>query len=315
MIKKHLQSLVNKNIIVIGDVMLDIFSKGRIDRKSPEAPVDILDLQEFDERPGGALNVCLNLVSLGASTEIFGVMGDDFEGFRLEYLCDTHNIKRTALFRDKGRVTTTKTRYFNGDTPLMRVDRELRTPIGIDMEDTLLKEIRRSIKVADACILQDYNKGLMTPRLISEIMDIAGKHHVPVFVDPKIDNIRHYKGALLLKPNRHEAEEQLGYEIKDLDSAKSACKVLYDRLGCQNLLITLGSEGMILKNDQQLLHVPAIPIETADITGAGDTVISVIAALYSTGMPIESCVQFANQAAAETCKLHGVVPAIADMLF
>lgn len=315
MIKKHLTSLVNKNIIVIGDVMLDVFSTGKIDRRSPEAPVDILDLQSFDECLGGALNVCQNLVSLGANAAIFGVIGDDFEGFRLEYLCDKSNIKRTGMLREKGRVTTTKTRFFNLDTPLLRVDRELRTPISMDMEDIFIKEIRSTMKVADACILQDYNKGMLTPRLISEILDIAKKNHVPVFVDPKIDHIELYKSALLIKPNRHEAEEQLGYKIKDLETAKSAVKVLHDRWGCDNILLTLGPDGMILKNNDQLLHIAAMPIETADITGAGDTVISVIAALYSTGLPIESCVQFANQAAAETCKLHGVVPVTPEMLF
>lgn len=315
MIKKHLHSLVNKNIIVVGDVMLDVFSTGKVDRRSPEAPVDILDLQSFDECLGGALNVCLNLVSLGASVEIVGVIGDDFEGFRLEYLCDKKNIKRSAMLREKGRVTTTKTRYFNAETPILRVDRELRTPISMDMEDIFLKELRSPIKVADACILQDYNKGMLTPRLISEILDMADRHHVPVFVDPKIENFELYGKAFLVKPNRHEAEVQLGQDIKDLDSAKNACKTLHERLGCENCLLTLGDEGMILKNDNQMLHVPAMPIEAADITGAGDTVIAVLAALYSTGMPIESCVQFANQAAAETCKLHGVVPITPDMLF
>ena len=247
MIKKHLTSLANKSILVIGDVMLDVFSTGKVERRSPEAPVDILDLQTFDECPGGALNVCQNLVSLGASAEIFGVIGDDFEGFRLEYLCDKSNIKRTGMLREKGRVTTTKTRYFNGDTALLRVDRELRTPIGMDMEDIFIKEIRSSLKVADACILQDYNKGMLTPRMISEIMDTANKNHVPVFVDPKIDNIETYKKAVLIKPNRHEAEKQLGYEIKDLETAKDAAKILQERLDCENLLLTLGNEGMILK--------------------------------------------------------------------
>ena len=315
MIKKHLNSLTNKNIIVIGDVMLDVFSTGKVNRRSPEAPVDVLDLQSFNENPGGALNVCQNLVSLGASAEIFGVIGDDFEGFRLEYLCDKINIKRTGMLREKGLVTTTKTRYFNQDTPLLRVDRELRTPISMDMEDVFIKEIRSSIKIADACILQDYNKGMLTPRIITEVMAMAKKNHVPVFVDPKIENIELYKKATLIKPNRHEAEKQLGFEIKDMETAKKAAKVLQERLACENLLLTLGKEGMILKNDNQLLHVPAVSIETADITGAGDTVISVVAALYSTEIPIESCVQFANQAAAECCKRHGVVPVTTDMLF
>lgn len=315
MIKKHLQSLASKHITVIGDVILDIFSTGKVERQSPEAPVDVLDLQSKDDRLGGALNVCLNLVSLGASAEIISVIGDDFEAFRLEYLCDKNLIKRTGMLRGKGRITTSKTRYFNNDTPLLRVDHELRTPISEDMQDVLIKEIRRSLKITDVCILQDYNKGVLTPRMINEIMNIAKKDGIPIFVDPKIENIDLYKGAFLIKPNRHEAEEQLAYAIKDIETAKTASRTLLDRFGCKNILLTLGDEGMILCNNEQVLHIPAISIDTADITGAGDTVISVLAAFYSTGVPIETCVQYANQAAAAICKKHGVVPVIPDMLF
>lgn len=314
MIKKHLESLRTKHITVIGDVILDIFSTGNVERRSPEAPVDILDIHSTEDRLGGALNVCLNLVSLGANTEIIGVLGDDFEAFRLEYLCDKHLIKRSAMLREKGRLTTSKTRFFNNETQLLRVDHELRTPISEDMQDALIKEIRRSLKVSDACILQDYNKGVLTPRIITEVLDIAKKENVPVFVDPKVDNIEFYKGALLLKPNRHEAETHLGHKIKDIETAKTSSGVLLDRLACKNILLTLADEGMILKNAEQLLHIPAKALDVADITGAGDTVISVLAALYSTGLPIESCAQYANQAASETCKIHGVVPATPKML-
>jgi len=314
MIKKHLQSLASKHITVIGDVILDIFSTGKVDRQSPEAPVDILDLQSMNDHLGGALNVCLNLVSLGASAEIVGVTGDDFEAFRLEYLCDKILIKRSSMFREKGRITTSKTRFFNNDTPLLRVDHELRMPISEEMQDTMIKEVKHILKITDVCILQDYNKGVLTTRMIEEIMDMAKKEGVPVFVDPKIENIDLYKGAFLIKPNRHEAEIKLGYAIKDIETAKTASRDLLDRLGCENILLTLGDEGMILCNDEQLLHIPAISVETADITGAGDTVISVLAALYSTGVPIETCVQFANQAAAAICKKYGVVPVLPDML-
>ena len=315
MIKKHLQSLTSKHITVIGDVILDIFSTGKVERQSPEAPVDVLDLERTDDHLGGALNVCLNLASLGASAEIVGVTGDDFNAFRLEYLCDKHMIKRSSMLREKSRITTCKTRFFNNETPLLRVDHEMRLPISEDMQDTLIKEIRRILKISDVCILQDYNKGVLTPRMIEEIMDMANKESVPVFVDPKFDHIDLYKNAVLIKPNRHEAEVKLGYAIKDIETAKTAARDLFDLLGCENILLTLGSKGMILRNAEQLLHIPALPIETADITGAGDTVISVLAALYSTGMPIETCVQFANQGAAEICKKHGVVPVVPEMLF
>ncbi len=183
------------------------------------------------------------------------------------------------------------------------------------MEEVLLKEVKRIVKITDAIILQDYNKGVLSPKMITEILFIAKKHDIPVFVDPKVDNIELYKGALLLKPNRHEAEAQLAYKIDDLEKAKSASKILLERLKCDNILLTLGNAGMIFRNEKELLHIPAVPLDAADITGAGDTVISVLAALYSTGLPLESCVQYANQAAAGTCKIHGVVPVIPDMLF
>ncbi len=313
--KKNIDQLKKKHICVIGDVMLDVFSSGKVERKSPEAPVDILDIQKSEDRPGGALNVCMNLQSLGVQTEIIGVLGDDFEAFRLEYLCDKHNIKRMGLYRKKGRVSTSKTRFFNGDKQLIRIDHELRTDISKETEDELLVEIRRAIKGSDIIILQDYNKGVLTERLISEIMYMAKKAKVPVFVDPKIDHMDSYNGATLIKPNRLEAEAQLGYELNELETAKAGAKILLERLKCKNILLTLGENGMILYNDEQLLHIPAKTLDVADITGAGDTVISVMAALYSTDLPIESCAQYANQAAAETCKEQGVIPATLKMLY
>lgn len=314
MMKKNIDQLKKKHICVIGDLMLDVFSTGKIERQSPEAPVDILDIQSSEDRPGGALNVCMNLQSLGVSTEIIGIVGDDFTAFRLEYLCDQYKIKRSGLYRDKGRITTKKTRYFHLNKQVLRVDHEVRTDISKETQNDLLKEINRAIKISDIIILQDYNKGVLTYALITEIMHLAKKAKVPVFVDPKIDNIDAYKGATLIKPNRQEAEAQLGYKIKEIDTAKAASKVLLEKFKCQNILLTLGDQGMIFYNEEQLLHIPAKQLTVSDITGAGDTVISVMAALYSTGLPLESCIHYANQAAAETCKEQGVVPATLKMI-
>lgn len=315
MIKKHIEQLKKKHICVIGDLMLDVFSSGRIDRRSPEAPVDILDIQNTEERPGGALNVCMNLLSLGVSTEIIGVIGDDFPAFGLEYLCDQHKIKREGLFRDRERTTTKKTRFYNEGKQILRVDQELRSDISKDMQKVLLKEIDRAIKISDIIILQDYNKGVLTNSLITEIMGLAKKADIPVFVDPKINNLEAFKGATLIKPNRYEAEAQLNYKIKDIPTAKNAAKDLLEKLACQNIILTLGDEGMILYNKEKLIHVHAKELSVSDITGAGDTVISVVAALYSTGLPLETCVHYANQVAAETCKEKGVVPATLKMLY
>ncbi|MBN2780975.1 MAG: bifunctional hydroxymethylpyrimidine kinase/phosphomethylpyrimidine kinase [Candidatus Marinimicrobia bacterium] len=309
-----IKQLNAKHITVIGDVMLDVFSRGSISRMSPEAPVPVLDINRIEDRPGGALNVCNNLVSLGLSTEIIGVVGDDFEAFRLEYLCEKHKIKRSGLLRDSRRVTTSKTRFFDKAKPFMRADHESREGIPDWLEEKLLKEVRRSLRNSDACIIQDYNKGVLTPRMISGILDMADTYRVPVFVDPKKDYIELYAGAFLIKPNRHEAEQIIGYTIKTPAEARKASADLFETLQCAHVVLTLGGDGLILRDRDTYLHVPAHKLDVADITGAGDTVIAVLAALYSTGLPLADCAEYANRAAAKTCALPGVVPVRPEML-
>jgi len=314
MIENALHKLRNRHFCVIGDVILDIFSYGGVTRMSPEAPVPVLDVKKRNEVPGGALNVCNNLRSLDASVEIIGVLGDDYEAFRLEYLCEKAGIKKTGLLRDLRRVTTSKTRFFDGAKALLRSDMEQRDPLPPHLEDKMLQEVRRALKTSDACIVQDYNKGVLTPRLIPEILRLAADADVPVFVDPKFDHVFSYGGAFLIKPNRTETERMSAKRIAAYEDAEALSTELREKLRCENLLITLGHEGMLLQTPEARHYYPARKLQTADITGAGDTVIAVLAALYSAGLPLERAAEFANRAAAAVCALPGVVCVRPEML-
>jgi rfaE bifunctional protein kinase chain/domain len=314
MIDSLLKSLNNKHICVIGDLILDIFCYGNAERMSPEAPVPILDITKREERLGGALNVCHNLRSLNANVEIIGVLGNDYQAFTLEYACEKSGIKKTGLLRDPQRITTSKTRYFDVDTPLMRVDHEQRDPISVRLEEKLLLEIRRALEISDACIIQDYNKGLLTPRLIEAILSIARDFELPVFVDPKFDHINCYTGAFVIKPNRLEAEAMLGQKIPDVETAKAQAPKLRRKLGCKNLLMTMGADGMLLQTAGLGYYIPAHPLKTVDITGAGDTVIAVLCALFTIGLPLSQAAEYANLAAAKVCEQPGVTSITIDML-
>lgn len=314
MVEDILHGLGNKHICVIGDVMLDIFNYGSVTRMSPEAPVPVLDVKQSLEQLGGALNVCNNLRTLGASTEIVGVLGDDYRAFRLEYLCEQAGIKKSGLLRDVNRITTAKIRYFDGQRPLLRSDHEERNPISESTASKLFPEIRRALQISDACIIQDYNKGLLTPDLIREIMDISSEYELPVFVDPKFDNVFSYQGAFVIKPNRREAEAMSGKTIASPADAQRIAPSLREQLQCENLLITLGGDGMLLQTTLQSHYFPGYKLKTVDITGAGDTVIAVLSALYSAGTDLLQAVRYANLAAARACEHPGVIGVNAEML-
>jgi rfaE bifunctional protein kinase chain/domain len=307
--------LGQQHICVIGDVMLDIFSHGGINRISPEAPVPILDIEKERSCLGGALNVCHNLVSLGADTEIIGVLGDDPAAFQLELLCEEKHIRRNGLLRDNRRITTCKTRFFDGDKAVLRVDKEQRDPLSSGLEKALVLEIARALERSHALILQDYNKGVLGPELIKGTIEKAKEAGIPVFVDPKFDHTDSYAGAFLIKPNRREAEALLSYKIDTTEKALKAAETLQKQLHCDNILLTLGADGMVLANAAGSEHIPGHPLKVTDITGAGDTVIAVVAALYCSGLTIGECVHFANRAAARVCEKQGVCPATPDMIF
>ncbi|MDZ7821958.1 MAG: PfkB family carbohydrate kinase [Candidatus Marinimicrobia bacterium] len=188
----------------------------------------------------------------------------------------------------------------------IRTDREQRVAVSPDTEQKLESAMRRTLPSADACILQDYNKGVLTPELIKATLSEARKLNIPVFVDPKFENLEQYAGTFLIKPNLHEAEYILKRRIRGMEAAKNAAETLFSILSPRHILLTMGADGMILKDAGRLLHIPAQRIEKADITGAGDTVIAALAAFYCSGLNMKESAEKANLAAAEVCAHPGV---------
>ncbi|HDT12104.1 MAG TPA: D-glycero-beta-D-manno-heptose-7-phosphate kinase, partial [Candidatus Marinimicrobia bacterium] len=216
------ERLKRVHIGVIGDLMLDVYHHGQVSRISPEAPVPIVDVSLSDMKPGGAANVCRNLVSLGTGCTVFGTIGQDENGKKLESLFSDDNIRTLGLISVEDRPTTTKMRIFSHGQQLLRLDYEERTPIDSETEKRLIHVFKQEVNTFNAVIFQDYNKGLLTPNVIHSILKICHQVHIPVFVDPKFENYMEYKRAYLFKPNRKEASELLHMKIETADQACQA---------------------------------------------------------------------------------------------
>jgi rfaE bifunctional protein kinase chain/domain len=308
-IQKILGNVAGRRIAVIGDLMLDRYFRGAVSRISPEAPVPIVDIEEESEHPGGAANVGYNLVELGVEPLMLGVIGDDRSGVHLRSLLRSMGMPDEGLLADPYRPTTVKTRVIAASQHIVRVDRETKTPIGADMLKRLLEVLESNIRGLDALILQDYNKGVITRELIPAAVEIARRNGVPVFVDPKFENFFNYRGVTAFKPNRKEAEDALQRQLKTESERHAGTEELLERLDSQYVILTLGSEGMMLaERGQEPTLVPTRAIQVADVSGAGDTVIASLAAAHSAGATMHESVTIANYAAGIVCEQVGTVP-------
>lgn len=308
-IAQLLDSFVGRRIAVIGDVMLDRYYRGTVSRISPEAPVPIVDIEEETEYPGGAANVAYNLVMLGASPLLLGIIGNDGPGRQLRDLLDGLGIGDDGLMNDPVRPTTVKTRVIASSQHMVRMDREERREIGGNGRQALLGLLEENIGTIDALILQDYNKGVITRDLIPQVVRLARRHQVPVYVDPKFNNFFEYQDVTVLKPNRKEAEDALQRKLRTYDERQEGVQELLRRLGCEHVILTLGSEGMMLarRHDDPVL-VPTKAIQVADVSGAGDTVIATLATACAAGASMQEAVVIANHAAGIVCEQVGTVP-------
>ncbi len=304
-----LRAVAGRRIAVVGDVMLDRYFLGSVSRISPEAPVPVVEIDQEQEYPGGAANVGYNLVGLGASPFLLGVVGEDPAGAGLRTLLNRLGIDAEHLVVDPLRPTTVKTRVIAASQHICRVDRERRGPISSDVEDQLVERFSSHAAELDALIIQDYNKGVITPRLIEHIMAAAATASVPVYVDPKFENFFAYRGAAVFKPNRKEAEDALGRSIAGRDALLAAAGELLERIAGESIVLTLGAEGMLLaERSAQAVVVPTRAIRVADVSGAGDTVIAALAAARAAGASMIEAVEIANHAAGIVCGYVGTVP-------
>lgn len=303
-----------KRVAVIGDFMLDRHIQGSVKRISPEAPVPVVEIEDERSSLGGAGNVVANLASLGIQPVAFGVCGRDSARTLMRSHLDEFGCDCAGLLELENRRTTEKIRVIAHDQHVVRVDRETAIPLSKQEDATLLSALNELLVSLDAIILQDYNKGVLTSRVIRTAMDLARSRKIPVAVDPKFDNFNHFRGAHLFKPNLREAERALGMKISDSSSLDIALSKLLEELDPDVLMVTQGERGMTICTRDKRTSIPTHARDVADVSGAGDTVISTFVACELGGASVLESATLANLAAGIVCEQVGVVPIDANRL-
>lgn len=302
-----------KRILVVGDLMLDKYLWGRVERISPEAPVPVVDVQREEYRLGGAANVAYNLLSLGAAPLMCGVIGTEpVEAAQFRELMDTHGLDTAGLLALPQRRTTTKTRVLGDHQQMLRVDREDKGPLDADAKSQLSALIRQLMATQPrAVILEDYNKGLLSEDIIRLTIEEAQQQSIPVLVDPKFANFLAYAGCTVFKPNLKELNEALALQLskEDVPGIVAACLQLRQRMPHTYTFVTLSEQGVLLVGDDgRYDHIPAHIRQIRDVSGAGDTVVGVMAAALAVGMPAGQAAALANLAGGLVCEVPGVAP-------
>jgi len=310
--KKILSEGTGKTVCVIGDLMLDIYFLGDVKRISPEAPVQVFEKRESRYRPGGAANVGLNVKTLGAKPYLIGVIGKDEEGEALKKEFYRQDISTDGLITTPSRPTTAKTRVISSYQHLIRIDSESKEDIDKKTERKIISKFKANINSFKTVILQDYNKGVLTKTLVHDIISISNKFNKKVFVDPKFFNFFEYKNVYAFKPNRKELEEATGKKPKSDEELNNTCFDLIEEIKCENLILTLGEHGIkIFEKTKKGIIIESIKTrarKVADVSGAGDTVISTMAVCTAGGAPLKESVIIANLAAGLVVEEVGIVP-------
>ncbi|ASQ90586.1 D-glycero-beta-D-manno-heptose-7-phosphate kinase [Prosthecochloris sp. GSB1] len=312
---KLFESFRRIRIAVIGDIMLDRYIFGHISRISPEYPVPVVDVTGETARLGGAANVAVNIRSAGAEALLIGVTGNDANSISLRELLDSQGLTAEHLYSDPLRPTTCKTRILSQNHHITRVDYEKRDHIPAEAEAFILERLAGLAGSLDAIVLQDYNKGVLTPPLIRTIIEKASTQGVPVLVDPKQESFFSYSGCTVFKPNLAEVARALGTALENNDrDIEAACLKLREKLDCEHLVLTRSEKGLTICNDR-FTHIPATSLDVADVSGAGDTVIGVLALGIAAGLDIETSSRIANLAAATVCQEVGAAPVDRNRLY
>jgi rfaE bifunctional protein kinase chain/domain len=316
---KLFDSFTSKKILVIGDVMIDSYLWGKVERISPEAPVPIVNCTKRESRLGGAANVALNLAALGATPFLCGIIGNDDNGTLFLKLMQGNHLSNNGTYIVKGRATTVKTRVISGNQQLIRIDEEITKPIEGKTESGFVEHINKILanETIDAIVFQDYDKGALTPKIIREIIAQAQQKNIPTLVDPKKRNFLHYQGVTLFKPNFKEFCEGLKIEI----AKNNYSKIFEAALDFQNLnkiellFITLSEQGIFISNKEKFYHLPAHIRDIADVSGAGDTVIGVASLCLAANLKPNEIAAISNLAGGLVCEKVGVAPIEKKQLF
>lgn len=306
-------------VAVIGDIMLDTYWWGNVERISPEAPVPIVALNKREKRIGGAGNVALNLVSLGAQVAVLTLLGSDEDGETIKNLLRENNIDNRYVLESNKRITTNKIRIISRNQHMMRLDAEQTSDLEEADSEKMRSLITRYIQSEkpSVVILEDYNKGLLTPEVISLTLDICHQQNIPVAVDPKRKNFFEFKKATLFKPNLGEAMTALNLlpEEITIERLQEIHEALKKELDHKISLITLSEKGIFYQDGKQKEMIPSHRRNIADVSGAGDTVIAVASLVYGAGGNISAAAQISNIAGGIVCEEVGTVPINKEKLF
>jgi D-glycero-beta-D-manno-heptose-7-phosphate kinase len=318
--KERLAELKNrfygKKVAVIGDLMLDGYLWGNVHRVSPEAPVPVVEIDEEFFRFGGAANVALNILKLGGIPFPIGITGNDLNGTIFRNLLKENNITDEGIISDSTRPTTTKTRVIANNQHVVRIDKENKFPIGQAAEKQIITLIKDNFRGFDAIIMEDYNKGVLTGNIISTVISTAKEKDTIITVDPKFLNFFSYNGVTVFKPNRKETEDALRMIIRTEEDLEKAGRTLLEKINSKYALITLGEGGMaIFENGKPHVKIATKARKVADVSGAGDTVISTLTMALASGADIYESAYLANFAGGLVCEDVGIVPIELDKLF
>lgn len=305
------------NVLVIGDLMLDAYTWGKVQRISPEAPVPVVQVNKRERRLGGAGNVVLNLAALGAKPWMFSVIGLDAMGQEIKELFLQAGLEVQGLLEEEGRPTTVKERILAGSQQLLRIDEESDLPISDSSRERLLSSILQRLPMMDVLIFEDYDKGVLSPELIRPIIAAAKSHGIPTVVDPKRKQFMDYQGATLFKPNLSELRAGLAYadEASLCQELSKAVAEFRQAQAFDALFLTLSEQGVYMDYLGEIIQIPAHLRRIADVSGAGDTVISIAACALASACQPREIAALANLGGGLVCEHLGVVPIDKERLF
>ena len=304
----------SKKVLIIGDSMIDAYMWGEINRMSPEAVVPVVEVKKHENRLGGAANVALNLQSLGATPILCSVIGNDEKGVLFQKLMNDAGLSNKGILK-ANRKTTLKTRIIAKNKHQLRIDEE--ETHAIKEESEFLQRIKGLISDANVIILQDYNKGVLSPKIISEIINLANTKKLPTIVDPKKINFNCYKNCTIFKPNLYEIRDGMKIDLNrdNQEEIEKASSELRKKLNTEAVLLTLSSRGICISTKEEFTHTTALKRRVIDVSGAGDTVISVAALCLASNLNYINLSKLSNIAGGLVCEEVGVVPIDKEKLF
>lgn len=312
---ERVRAFRGRTVLVVGDVILDRYLWGRATRVSPEAPVLVVDVDREELRLGGAGNVADNVRALGATARLFAVVGEDGAARDLCRLLDARGVDPSpGVIADAARRTTVKTRIVAHRQQVLRADEETREPLADSIHERIWERLAPALERADAVIVSDYGKGVVTAELLDRLLPEARRRGLPVAVDPKEEHFFRYRGVTVITPNAKEAAEAWGRKLRDEASLLAAGFGLRERLGADSVLITRGEEGMSLFTEEGHVHFPTRAREVYDVTGAGDTVVATIGAALAARAPLPEACVLANHAAGLVVAHFGTAAATGEDL-